>query len=69
LSPIFSTSVLAYSHAHAGRFTSRVYQKLVGVDIYTASKDIKDLIRQNIVRPLKKGGGSMRYFHQTGNNL
>ena len=54
--------LLAYSHSHAGRFTSRVYQKLVGVDIYTASKDIKDLIRQNIVRPIKKGGRIYEVF-------
>ena len=48
--------LLAYAHAYAGRFTSRTYQKLVGVDIYTASKDIKDLIRRKIARSLKKGG-------------
>ncbi len=48
--------LLAYAHAHDGKFTSRVYQKLVGVDIYTASKDIKDLLRKGIVLQLKKGG-------------
>jgi len=48
--------LLAYAHAHAGRFTSRAYQKLVGVDIYTASRDIKGLIGKGIVKSLKKGG-------------
>ncbi len=48
--------LLAYAHAHGGKFTSRAYQKLVGVDIYAASKDIKDLIRKGIVRLTKKGG-------------
>ena len=48
--------LLAYAKEHEGCFTSRAYQKLVGVDLYTASKDIKDLIRKGIVRPVKKGG-------------
>ncbi len=48
--------LLAYAHAHGGTFTSRAYQKLVGIDIYTASRDIKDLMRKGIVRLLKKGG-------------
>jgi len=48
--------LLAYAHAHDGAFTSRAYQKLVGIDIYAASKEIKDLIRKGIVRHLKKGG-------------
>ncbi|RKY64460.1 MAG: hypothetical protein DRQ08_07640, partial [Candidatus Latescibacterota bacterium] len=48
--------LLAYAHEHGDRFTSRAYQKLVGVDLYTASRDIKDLIRKGIVRLTKKGG-------------
>jgi Fic family protein len=48
--------LLAYAHAHGGQFTSRLYQKFVGIDIYAASKDIKDLIRRGIARSLKKGG-------------
>jgi ATP-dependent DNA helicase RecG len=48
--------LLAYAHAQGGQFTSRSYQKLVGVDIYAASRDIKDLIRKGIVRLIKKGG-------------
>jgi len=48
--------LLAYAREHDGTFTSRTYQKLVGVDLYTASRDIKDLIRKGVVRIRKKGG-------------
>lgn len=48
--------LLAYAHEHGDRFTSRAYQKLAGVDIYTASRDIKDLIRKGIVRLTKPKG-------------
>mgnify|MGYP005836619841 CR=1 FL=1 len=47
--------LLAYAHAHGGSFTSRAYQKLVGVDLYTASNDIKALIRRGLVRITRKG--------------
>jgi ATP-dependent DNA helicase RecG len=50
------TRLLAYAHEHGDQFTSRAYQKLVGVDVYTASKDIKDLIRKGIVRLTKPQG-------------
>jgi len=48
--------LLAYAHEHGDRFTSRDYQKLVGVDIYTAARDIKDLIRRGIARLTKPKG-------------
>ena len=48
--------LLAYAHEHGDRFTNRAYQKLVGIDIYTASRDIKDLIRKGVVRLLKPKG-------------
>lgn len=48
--------LLAYAYEHGGRFTSRAYQKLVGADIYTAARDIKDLIRRGIVRLTKPKG-------------
>ncbi len=48
--------LLAYAHAHGGRFTSRSYQKLVGIDLYTASRDIRDLIRKGIVRLVRPRG-------------
>ena len=48
--------LLAYARGHGGTFTSRAYQKLVGADLYTASRDIKDLIRKGVARIRKKGG-------------
>lgn len=48
--------LLAYAKEHGNAFTSRAYQKLVNVDLYTASREIKDLIRKGIVRLPKKGG-------------
>jgi predicted HTH transcriptional regulator len=48
--------LLAYAREHGGTFTSRAYQKLVGADLYTASRDIKDLIRKGVARIRKKGG-------------
>ncbi|MFQ3611386.1 MAG: ATP-binding protein [Fimbriimonadales bacterium] len=48
--------LLAYAHEHGNQFTSRAYQKLVGVDIYTASRDIKDLIRKQIAQLTKPKG-------------
>jgi len=48
--------LLAYAQSHRGQFTSRAYQKLVGVVIYTASRDIKDLVRKGIVQLIQKGG-------------
>ncbi|MDW8226368.1 MAG: ATP-binding protein, partial [Anaerolineales bacterium] len=48
--------VLAYAHEHGDRFTSRAYQKLVGADIYTAARDIKDLIRRGVARLTKPKG-------------
>ncbi len=48
--------LLAYAHEHDGQFTSHVYQQLVGVDLYTASRDIRDLMRRGLVR-LKKPRG------------
>jgi predicted HTH transcriptional regulator len=50
------TRLLAYAHEHGDQFTSRAYQKLVGVDPYTASRDIQDLIRKGIVRRTQPHG-------------
>jgi len=47
--------VLAYAHAHGDRFTSRDYQKVIGDEIYAASKSIKDMIRKGVVRSTGKG--------------
>ncbi|MEK6543998.1 MAG: ATP-binding protein [Elusimicrobiota bacterium] len=48
--------LLAMARQQDGRFTSAQYQKLVGIDIYSASQDIKELIRKELVRLEKKGG-------------
>ncbi|GIV15260.1 MAG: ATP-dependent DNA helicase RecG [Armatimonadota bacterium] len=48
--------LLAYAYEHGSRFTSRAYQKLVGVDIYTASRDIRDLMHKGLVRLTKPKG-------------
>jgi ATP-dependent DNA helicase RecG len=47
--------MLAYAHAHGGRFTSRNYQEVIKTDIYGASAAIKDMIRKGVVRSLRKG--------------
>jgi ATP-dependent DNA helicase RecG len=47
--------LLALARSQGGRFTSRDYQKLVGLDLYSASNSIKELIRKGIVRSTGKG--------------
>jgi ATP-dependent DNA helicase RecG len=47
--------LLAYAHAHENRFTSREYQKLVGLDIYGASNSIRELVRKGVVRSIRRG--------------
>jgi len=48
--------LLAYARKHGGTFTSRAYQQLVGIGVYEASQDIKDLIRKGLARLKRKGG-------------
>lgn len=48
--------VLAFAHAHEDRFTSREFQKVIGTDIYGASKAIKDMIRKGVAVPMAKRG-------------
>jgi ATP-dependent DNA helicase RecG len=48
--------ILASAKEHGGAFTSHHYQELVGIDIYTASRDIKEFIRKGLVKLPKKGG-------------
>ncbi|WP_448591025.1 ATP-binding protein [Thermoflexus hugenholtzii] len=48
--------LLAYAYERGGRFTRRAYQKLVGVDPYTAGQDIQDLVRRGIVRLTRPRG-------------
>jgi len=48
--------LLVLARQRGGKFTSADYQKLAEIDIYTASRDIKDLIRKSVVQAEKKGG-------------
>jgi DNA-binding MarR family transcriptional regulator len=48
--------LLVFARAHQGQFTSRDFQKLVGLTIYEASNEIKTMIRKDLVRQLHKGG-------------
>jgi Fic family protein len=45
-----------HAREHGNTFTSQAYQNLVHVDLYTASRDIKDLIRKGLIRLPKKRG-------------
>jgi len=47
--------LLVWAKEHGGVFTSRNYQKLVKADIYTAAKDIRDLLQKGIARHQGKG--------------
>jgi predicted HTH transcriptional regulator len=47
--------ILAYSHAHGDRFTSREYQAVIKTDIYGASSAIKDMIRKGVANSAGKG--------------
>lgn len=47
--------LLAYARSHGLRFTSRDYQKLAGLDLYSASTSIKTLVRKGVVRSTGKG--------------
>jgi len=48
--------LLVMARQRGGKFTSADYQKLAELDIYTASKDLKELIRKGVIQPEKKGG-------------
>ena len=48
--------LLAYAREHGGTVTSRAYQNLAHVDLYTASHDIRSLLGKGILRLPKKGG-------------
>jgi ATP-dependent DNA helicase RecG len=47
--------ILAYAHANENRFTSRVFQQLVGLDIYRASNSIREMMRKGVVRSPRRG--------------
>jgi ATP-dependent DNA helicase RecG len=48
--------ILVFARQHAGLFTSRDFQKLMKADLYTASREIKELVRKGIVKLPRKGG-------------
>ena len=48
--------LLVMAKQQGGKFSSAQYQKLTELDLYTASQDIKDLIRKGIVRLERKRG-------------
>lgn len=48
--------MLLFAQARGGSFTSKNWQKVCGVDIYTAAKEIKEIIRKGIVRLPRRGG-------------
>lgn len=48
--------IMAYAKEHGGGFTSSGYQRLVGVDLYAASREIKEMIRKGVIKLPKKGG-------------
>lgn len=48
--------LLAYAHARGNRFTSRDYQKLIGLDPYAAANSIKELIKAGVARLTEKRG-------------
>ncbi len=48
--------MLLFAKSHNNSFTSRQYQKICNVDIYTASKESKEMIKKGIVAlPQKRG--------------
>jgi ATP-dependent DNA helicase RecG len=48
--------LLVLARQRGGKFTSADYQKLAELDIYAASRDIKELIRKGVIESEKKGG-------------
>ncbi len=47
--------LLVFARANGSQFTSRAYQRLVGLDLYHASQSIRELIRKGAARSTGKG--------------
>jgi ATP-dependent DNA helicase RecG len=47
---------LLFGHSHRDSLTSRQYQSLCEMDLYQASKDLKDLVKKGVLALPKKGG-------------
>jgi ATP-dependent DNA helicase RecG len=58
--------ILLYARAHGLSFTSRDYQTVCGIDLYTASREIRELIRKGLVRLPQKGGRVYRVVEAPG---
>jgi len=56
--------LLAYAKEHNNQFTSHNYQRLIGIDLYTASQEIKDLMRKRIVRLPQARGRIYELVHE-----
>lgn len=52
--------MLLFARAHGGSFTNRDWQRVCEVDIYAASRDIKDMLRKGCMAHPEKGG---RIYH------
>ncbi|OGW17479.1 MAG: hypothetical protein A3G93_06405 [Nitrospinae bacterium RIFCSPLOWO2_12_FULL_45_22] len=48
--------MLLFARSHGGSFTSRNWQKICKVDIYTAAREIKEMMKKRVARLLRKGG-------------
>jgi len=48
--------MLLFARAHGDSFTNRDWQRVCEVDIYTASRDIKDMLRKGCMAHPEKGG-------------
>jgi ATP-dependent DNA helicase RecG len=47
---------ILFGHSHGDRLTSRQYQSVSQVDIYQASRDLKDLVKKGVLALPQKGG-------------
>ncbi len=61
--------MLLFARAHENSFTSRNYQRVCGVDIYGASKEIKEMVKKGIVELPKKRGRIYKILSQKEKNL
>ncbi|OIN96334.1 hypothetical protein AUJ66_06565 [Candidatus Desantisbacteria bacterium CG1_02_38_46] len=55
--------ILLFAKSHNNSFTSRNYQNVCGIDVYTASRDIREMLRKGAVTLPKKGGRVYLLIH------
>ena len=56
--------VIGFAQEHRGVFTSKDYQKLTGVDPYTASREIRELLRKGVVERVRHKGREYRVIDE-----